>query len=629
MLQSFRTLAGSIFAKILFGLLVCAFGIWGIGDFLRQQPLDSTVITVGDRQVSAEELQRDVQRRIDQFQGKITLEQAEAFGLVEQVVDDEVGKSLFDLEAEREHIYVSDRQVVDAITADKNFQSPQGGFDRLTFLNILKENNLSEGQYEAMLRADMPRSLAISPALSVATAPKPLTDLLYRIRHEERVADWVLLPAADKTVPAPDDAALREYYDKHHDAFTAPEYRGFTALALLPADVAGDVKITDQQLKDAYQQRLDEFTKPEKRHVLQMLLPDQKAADEATQQLQAGKDFTEVAKTVGKQDASTVDLGTIAKTELPPQTADAAFTATEGTPTKPVKTPFGFTIFKVTGIEAGGVKTFDEVKPTLEADLRKDAEQTALYDLSNKVEDAVSAGADLGQIAKQFKLTPITAPAIDREGKGPDGQAVTGITVPVKQLTNSLFDTAAGQQSTMQEIPNSGGFFVVRTDTITPPALKPLDQVTDAVKSAWLAAKKAEAVTADAEALVKSITADAPLAKLAAARHLQVTTTIPFTRADATAKAKVPPALVSRLFSLKQGEATSVPAEQGEYLAQLTQIKPADPTTDNAGVEQTEEQAAHQLADELLQQFEGALKQKTTVEIKRAAIDKLFPASHE
>ena len=51
----------------------------------------------------------------------------------------------------------------------------------------------------------------------------------------------MFLPAsAVKDLPAPDDAALKDYYDKHPDAYTAPEYRGFTALFLQNADVAAE-----------------------------------------------------------------------------------------------------------------------------------------------------------------------------------------------------------------------------------------------------------------------------------------------------------------------------------------------------------------------------------------------------
>jgi peptidyl-prolyl cis-trans isomerase D len=630
MLQFLRSKAGSFFFKVLFVVLIGSFGIWGIGDFLRQRPQDSTVIQVGSKKISGQELQQDVQRVIQRSQGQLTLEQAKAFGIIPNIVDGDVRRALLDQEAARQHLLAGDRQLIDAIERQPAFKGPDGKFDRATYLNVLAANGLSEPAYEASLRGDIPHDLLMQAATDGVTPPAILLQALYKLRNEQRVADWVYLPnAGAKDVPAPDDAALHEQYDKHHDAYTAPEYRAFTVLPMQNEDVAGDVKLTDDKVKAEYESRLNDFTTLEKRHVLQMLLPDEQTANEAARQLASGKDFAAVAKDLGKMDAADIDLGTVAKADLPELLADPAFAAKENEPTKPAKGPFGWTILKVAGITPGGVQSFDEARPKLEADMRKDEESKLLYELSNRVQDAISAGSDLNQIAQQFKLKPIAIAASDAEGKAPDGKPIAGLTLPAGQVVKAAFDTPKGQIGAMQDVGQDTAYFVVRTDDITPSALKPFDQVKDQLGTDWLDAQRAARTEAEAKALADQAKPPASFEAVAAARKLQPATTKPFDRTNSKRDAPLPPDLVSKLFQLQSGQIAVASGPQGQYVAQLKEIKPADPVADKAGLEGLANQIGQGIDEDLVSEFEGALKQRYAVEIHQAAIDQLFQTNPE
>jgi len=631
MLQFIRSKAGSFFFKILFVILIASFGIWGIGDFLRQRSSqESTVIAVGDRKITGEELRSEVQRELDRYQGQITMEQAKALGMVQQVVERDVNQALLDQEVTRQHILVSDDQLRDVVQHEPAFRGEDGKFDREKFLTTLMQSGMGQAQYEAMIRGALPRNVVAGPAIEGVSTPSVLADLLYRSRNEHRIADWLYLPNGSvKNIPAPDDKALHEFYDKHHETYTAPEFRGFTLLPLQTSDVASSVTITDDQLKDTYQQRIDSFTTPEKRHVLQMLLHDEKSAADAEQALSSGKDFFAVAKDVAKQEKADVDLGTVEKKELPPQIAERAFSAKVGEATQPEKDAFGWSIIKVDGVEPGGVKSFEDAKAEIEADLRKTAEGDALYELQNKVQDALSAGSDPAQIAEQFKLRTVTFAAADHTGHGPDGKLVAGIVFPVEQVMKTVFDTQKDQVSPLQDVGQGGGYFVVKVTSITPSALKPYDEVVGTVTSDWIADQRATRNADHAKALVEAIKPDNPLSKLAAAQKLQAATTPPFTRSNQNHEAPLPEGLVSKLFGLEAGQAASEAGPEGQFVAQLKEIKPADPAADKSGLEQVSSQLDQGMGGDLMQQFEGALRQRYKVEIRQATIDQLFSSTPE
>ena len=628
MLQFIRSKAGTFIVKVLFVLLILSFGIWGIGDFLRSSPQDSTVATVGSHKITGDVVQQAVRQQVDrlrqQFGGNFDMEQAKAFGVIDQAVEGLVSQAVLDQEAERLHLAVGDKEVALLVQNEPAFKNAQGQFDRGSFVMRLSQAGYTEQRYVSLLRSEQPRIDLASVASGTAGTPQTLADLLYRLRNEKRVADWVFLPAsAVKDIPAPDDAALKDYYDKHQATFTAPEYRGFTALALTTQDVAADVKIDEAQLKDAYNQRQDEFSKPEKRHLQQMILKDQKSADDAEAELAQGKDFVKLAQDLTKVDAAAVDLGSVARSDLPAELADPVFAAKDGEVVKPVQTAFGWHVVKVVGIEPAGGKSFEEVKPQLEADARKEAESDALYALSNKVEDAVSAGADLATIAQQFKLTPYVVKAADQSGLDPAGKPIPDFAIASDALMKTAFATAQGQTSGLEQVPN-GSFYLVRTDSVTAPALKPFDSVKAEVTNAWTAEQRTAKVAEQAKALADQVKPDQPLAKLAAAQKLQVSTTKPFIRTNPGNQAGVPAPVVAKLFELQPGGITTAETPDGQVVAQLKEIQPADPTADKDRVTALAGQLNQQIGDDMLSQFDQALRKLHPVEIRRDRLATLF-----
>ncbi len=64
-------------------------------------------------------------------------------------------------------------------------------------------------------------------------------------------------------------------------------------------------------------------------------------------------------------------------------------------------------------------------------------------------------------------------------------------------------------------------------------------------------------------------------------------------------------------------------------MAQLKEIKPADPVADKAGLEGLANQIGQGIDEDLVSEFEGALKQRYAVEIHQAAIDQLFQTNPE
>lgn len=90
MLEAIRKRSASFLVKLLFGLLVLSFGLWGIADVFSPGQSDNWVAEVGDVRVSAatasNEYQREL-RRLNTAFGNIDQEQARALGLPSRVLN--------------------------------------------------------------------------------------------------------------------------------------------------------------------------------------------------------------------------------------------------------------------------------------------------------------------------------------------------------------------------------------------------------------------------------------------------------------------------------------------------------------------------------------------------------------
>src|SRR5215469_10287896 len=625
MLQAIRSRAGSYVVKVLFALLILTFGIWGIGDIFRNRGSDSAVATVGDRSIRAEELQTALRRAIEQlsarFGSAIDMQQAKQLGLVDQTLAQLIDRSLIDQEVARLQLDISDDQIRNVITANPSFRGSDGRFDRALFGAVLAANNLTEDQYVALLRHDIPRNDLLHAVTAGAVTPQPVVDLLYAYRNEKRTADIVSLPVSGvPDVGQPSEDELKAFYEAHFDVFRAPEYRDFTLVSLDPSDIAKDIEVPEAKLKEEYDQRQDELQIPERRDVEQILAPNEEKAKEAEAALAAGKDWREVATTIAGQNQDTIDLGLLRRDEMPGALADIAFELPLDKPSEPVKTPLGWHILRVVKIEPPVTQSFEQAKPKLEADLSRQEAVDRIYKVANKVDDALAGGASLGDAADKFGLKTTTVGAVDVAGHDPQDKPAA-LPVSAGDVLKLAFATSEGQTSRVTETPD-GAVFALHVDKVTPSQVKPLDEVKEKAVVAWQAERRRDIVSKEGQELAAAIGPEAKLATIAAEKGLKATTSPPFTR-HPEGDTAVPGALVGKLFAAKPGEVVTASDAAGSYVAQLDDVqRPESPSqTATAGLSH-ELDTAQQI--DLAEEFTEALRARFHVEIHREALDRYF-----
>src|SRR6185312_10717747 len=110
---------------------------------------------------------------------------------------------------------------------------------------------------------------------------------------------------------------------------------------------------------------------------------------------------------------------------LPPEIGDAIFGAEVNKPTQPVKSDFGWHIFRVTAISPESQRSLEEVHDELAKTLAHEKAADAIYEQANKLEDLTSAGTSIEDAGEKLGLKVEKVEGVDAEGKKADGSSVT------------------------------------------------------------------------------------------------------------------------------------------------------------------------------------------------------------
>ncbi len=549
------------------------------------------------------------------FGGNFDVAQAQALGIVDQIVQQLVTRALFAQQADDLRMIVGEDETRRRIFEQPVFQNEQGLFDRFRFEQILRSNGLNEAQFLASLRGDIKRQHIVDAVAGAGSAPRVLAETLYAYQQERRVAETLRIVSDElPEPPAPTEADLKTVHEENADRFKAPEYRSVSLIHLQAEKLVKDVTVSEEDLRADFEARQDEFRVPEKRNVEQIVFADETAAGDAKRQLDGGTAFAEVSQAT--QGKAPVALGLMSYDDMAaqlPELADAAFALDAGASSAPVQSPFGWHILHVTEIQPGREPDFDAVRDELERDLAMRDAVDRMIEIANDLDEELGSGATFEEAAELLQLELRRLPDVDPAQRDRAGNPIPDLP-PRNEFFEAVFRTEPGQDSLLTET-QDGNYFAVRIDGVTPSVTKPLDEVRDQVEALWKDLERQRLARERAEALAKRIEDGEALAAVAEAEGLTVMVTEPVTRQQTEVPGLPSRELAARLFEIGKGEVTTAAATDGYVVAKLIEIRPVDLAEAAEAVADLQETLVESLRNDLLDGFVGALRGDTGVRI--------------
>lgn len=587
MLQSIRNMfksrLGVVLTMAFLALIALAFASADVSNFSGFGGVagGDRVATVGKARVDTATLSQAASSALENVKEqnpRISMEAFLAQGGLDQVLDQLIDQTAIS-EFGRSHGIVASNRLVDSeITQMPAFRGPDGNFSQDVFRRALAQQGISEALVREELRNGLVARQILVPAAFGAQAPRELVLQYTALLRERRTGSIALLPSAafaPKTPPT--DAEIAAFYKANSNRYIRPERRVVrfavfdeTALKNVPAP-------TEAEITARYNANKAEYGAQETRRVTQLVVPTEAAAKAIVAEVAGGQTLEAAATAKG---LSTSTLPTTSREALAGQAskpvADAVFAASQGAIAAPARSGLGWHVMRIDSIDNRAERPLAQVRGEIVEQITVEHRRKAINDLSARIEEEISNGAALADIAKDLGITPQSTDPITADGAvyGKPGEAPAVLA----RVLQTAFAMEAENEAQLAEVEAGQVFVIFDVTDIQPSAPAPLAEIREDVATAAMLDKGA----AGAKEAAEKVAAQARKGTDLAAAMASLGVSLPpvdnasMNREDlASAGQAVPPPL-ALMFSMAEGTVKLLPApnDRGWFVVSLKDIEP-------------------------------------------------------
>ena len=421
--------------QVLLALFMLPFLFFGVDFYFRGGAGDEAVATVGSQKVTRQEFDaalREHGDRMRQAMGRgfdaALLDNPEVrFAVVENLVN----QRLLAEEARKERLRVTDAQLAQFIADIPAFHE-DGKFSPERYRMLLSGQNMTPAMFEDRVRRELVQSPLQEPlSQGSIVAQTSAARYLGLLEQRREIASATIDAEPFLKEAKVDEAAMKAYYDQNPNAFVTPE-QARVEYAILSIDaLAAKSTVAADEVRKHYDANIATYTSSEERaasHILVAVKPDagdadkaaaKKKADEIAAQVRAAPArFAEIAKKESQDPGSAPqggDLGSFGRGTMVKGFEEAAFAAKPGEIVGPVQTDFGWHVIRVTGVKAATQRPFDEVRATIEAELKRQRAQQRFQAAADQFQNLVYEQADsLEGVGKALETPVQTTPLVTK-----------------------------------------------------------------------------------------------------------------------------------------------------------------------------------------------------------------------
>jgi peptidyl-prolyl cis-trans isomerase D len=504
-----------------------------------------------------------------------------------------------------------------------SLRGPDGKLDMARYKQLVGAQGMTPEMFENNVRLDLSTRQVLAGVGGTTLASPAVASTSLNAFFEKREVQTAMFatPAYAAKVTAT-DAELEEYYKQHGAQFQAPEEASVQYVVLDLDTVMKGITVPEAELKTYYEQNAQRLAGQEERRASHILIAAPKTATPAEREKAKAKaeqllavvkkapdSFAEVAKKNSQDPGSAAnggDLDFFARKAMAKPFEDAAFSLKKGEISDVVETEFGYHIIRVTDIKVPKQKTFEEAKPELETELKKQQAQRKFAETADTFSNGVYEQADsLKPVADKLKLEVRSAPSVNRlpapGAKGPLASpkflaALLGPDAVDKKRNTEAIETGPNQLA-------SG-----RIVKYTPARTLPFAEVKDRVRERFMATRGAELAKKEGTAKLAAWKANPAGAELQPATALS--------REDTQ---KQPPGLVEAAL---RADPATLPAfvgvdlgPQGYAVVRVNKVLPREPANPEAAKQELQQYARAWGAAENLAYY-NLLKDRFKTQIK-------------
>ena len=387
MLEQIRSRTQTKLAKVILGIIIIPFALFGIDSYLSSVGSNIQIASVNDEPITSQELQKTENQFIAQIKSQDESADPKIFQNIEfkkAVLDKLITTKLVTQEVKNSGFYVSDNQVGTYIAGMPQFQR-DGRFSQEQYDEILKINNLTPKDFDSNIRNDLGSQQVRDSLRKLIYTPKnkiqPLVNLAYQKRD---VSIFELKQNTYKKKVDLSDTALKKVYEESKSSFVRPDQVQIEFIIYSVAGIVPNVKVADGVVKDYFTNNINRYQAAQQRrakHILFTLGPDmtneevnkvKKTALSVLKEIRKNpKSFKKNAEKYSQDSESSKnggDLGFFSRGDMTSAFEDQVFKMSKSQISDLVQTEFGYHIIMLTDIKGEEVK-FESVKNQIKGEL--------------------------------------------------------------------------------------------------------------------------------------------------------------------------------------------------------------------------------------------------------------------
>jgi peptidyl-prolyl cis-trans isomerase D len=266
MLQKIRKTADSIIFRIILGIIVISFAIWGVSDVAKGKG-NGAIVTFKDLPpITYEDFVKAKTKEIKNIQRNegisLSEEDIGKMGIDNEIIGMLVQKKLLSFIVAHYDIDFSDSVIADVIKTLPVFKDENGAFNIERFKSYLHVNDLTTEEYSDEMKNYIARTIILGSFIGNSYISNARTSNIIDFMSEKRNVDIATLSLVDnKKIPSPDitDENLRNFYNENKDIFKTPESRDI-CYAKIDNDIGkNNISVSDHEVRQFFDEYKVEF----------------------------------------------------------------------------------------------------------------------------------------------------------------------------------------------------------------------------------------------------------------------------------------------------------------------------------------------------------------------------------
>ncbi|MFT6909922.1 MAG: peptidyl-prolyl cis-trans isomerase D [Oleiphilaceae bacterium] len=502
MLQDIRKNSQGTVAKLIVGLIVVVFALFGVESIVGGIGGEPEIATVNGEEISQSGFLRAVEGKRRQIMSQMG-ENADPDlideGLLRSsVLEGMINEEILVQDSASKGLFVSEMAVDDYIRGIEQFQV-DGQFSNEQMQMLLRNAGLTLQSYRDSLKSQFVLGQSRSGLIASAFVLDNEAGEIIALDRQTRSFGMATVYKSDyKDSIVVTDEEVSAFYEPNKNDYKKPENVEVSYLVLDRADLEKDINIKDSDLKKLYESEKQDYQGDEQRGASHILIKiDDKTSDtqalekikEVQAKLTAGESFGSLAEQYSDDEGSAQNSGSLGLSSEGVYVSDfeaALFALAVGEVSKPVKTEFGYHLIRLDQIEANEVPSFDEMKELLESRLLKQKVDEIYAQSVERLSDISYSSPDLGEAAEVLGLEVKSLFGVSTETKNP---LFSNRKVQKELFSNEL--VVEKHNSELIEV-EDGKSLVFRVDSYHPETIQPLNDVKEVIRNSLKLGKSSE-----------------------------------------------------------------------------------------------------------------------------------------